>query len=418
MAAVSSLSQLPGDPSPRDLRARLRRAERRHRLVALALVAPLALFLLVVFVLPILQMLTAAWHDRSVVDAMPRTTEVIGHWDRTGLPDEAVYEAIALDLIDGAATRSLAVPARRLNQELSGYRSLILGTPRSLPDAPDETWRDTLLSIDDRWGDPQHLVVLQRAARPFTDYYMLYALDLERDLDDRIARQEPEERLYLTLIVRTLTIALSVTVICLAMGFPIAFLLAHVGDTLRNVLLVLVLLPFWTSLLVRTAAWIVVLQTEGLVNTALISLGIIAEPIRMIYNRLGVLIVMSQVLLPFMILPLYAVMSGISHWHLRAALSLGGRPWFAFRRVYLPQTLPGVAAGTLLVFMLAIGYYITPALVGGSADQMLSYFIAFYATETVNWGLAAALGTVLMVVVLVLFAIYARLFGMEGARAG
>jgi putative spermidine/putrescine transport system permease protein len=207
-----------------------------------------------------------------------------------------------------------------------------------------------------------------------------------------------------------------VTAICLVMGFPIALLLAHVDGMVRNVLLVLVLLPFWTSLLVRTAAWIVVLQNEGLVNTALVSLGILDEPLRLIYNRTGVLIVMSQVLLPFMILPLYAVMSAIPPSHMRAALGLGGRPWFAFRRVYLPQTLPGVAAGTLLVFMLSVGYYITPALVGGSTDQMLSYFIAFYANETINWGLAAALGTVLMAIVLVLFAVYSRLFGIGRIR--
>jgi putative spermidine/putrescine transport system permease protein len=179
-----------------------------------------------------------------------------------------------------------------------------------------------------------------------------------------------------------------------------------------------VLLPFWTSLLVRTAAWIVVLQSEGLLNTALIGLGLIEGPVRLIYNRIGVLIVMSQVLLPFMILPLYAVMSGIPAAHMRAAMSLGARPFYAFRRVYLPQTLPGVAAGTLLVFMLSIGYYITPALVGGSGDQMLSYFIAFYATETVNWGLAAALGTVLMVIVIVLFLLYNTLFGLDRVRVG
>jgi putative spermidine/putrescine transport system permease protein len=402
--------------SVRELQARLRRTERRTKLVAAGLAAPLALFLVVIFVLPIFHMLTAAWHDRSIVDSMPRTTAVIHQWDRAGLPDEDIYRAIARDLLDAQAVRGLAVPARRLNQELSGFRTLIFATPRQWPEDEPESYRDTMLDIDPRWGDVEHLVTLQRAARPFTDFYVLYALDLERDLEDRITRQPPDQRLYLTLIGRTLNIALSVTAICLVMGFPIAFLLAHVGGTLRNVLLILVLLPFWTSLLVRTAAWIVVLQSEGIVNTALISLGIIGEPVRMIYNRVGVLIVMSQVLLPFMILPLYAVMSGISHWHMRAALGLGGRPWFAFRRVYLPQTLPGIAAGTLLVFMLSVGYYITPALVGGSADQMLSYFIAFYANETINWGLAAALGTVLMVIVLVLFALYSWLFSLDRVR--
>jgi putative spermidine/putrescine transport system permease protein len=402
--------------SSRELRARLHRVERRQRLASLGLVAPLALFLIVFFALPILQMLAAAWYDRSVVDAMPRTAAVIQQWDRSGLPDEEIYEAIGLDLVDARADRGLAALARRLNQELPGARSLIFGTPAQLPEMAPASWRDAMLAIDERWGDRQHLVMLQRAARPVTDFYMLYALDLERDGDGGIARKPPGERLYLQLIGRTLNIALSVTAICLVMGFPVALLLAHVSGTLRNVLLILVLLPFWTSLLVRTAAWMVVLQNEGIVNTALVSLGLINEPVRLIYNRIGVLIVMSQVLLPFMILPLYAVMSAISPSHMRAALSLGGRPWFAFRRVYLPQTLPGVAAGTLLVFMLSIGYYITPALVGGNGDQMLSYFIAFYANETINWGLAAALGTVLMVIVLVLFAIYSRLFGFGRIR--
>lgn len=416
---MSEASVVPGSASPpRDLRASLRHAERRQRLVAFGLAAPLVLFLIVIFVIPIIQMLAAAWIDRSVVDTMPRTTAIIHDWDRTALPSEEIYEAIALDMIEAQSTRSLATPARRLNQEMTGFRTLLLGTVRGLPDTPPPSWRDTLIEADARWGETPFLVTLQRAARPATDYYMLYALDLKRDLTDSIVRQPPSERLYLTLITRTLSIALSVTAICLIMGFPVAFLLTQVEGSARNILLILVLLPFWTSLLVRTAAWIVVLQSEGIVNNTLVSLGIIAEPIRLIYNRLGVLIVMSQVLLPFMILPLYAVMSAIPLSHMRAAQSLGGRPLFSFRRVYLPQTLPGVAAGTLLVFMLSVGYYVTPALVGGGSDQMLSYFIAFYANETINWGLAAALGTILMMIVLVLFILYSRLFGMQqmGAR--
>jgi putative spermidine/putrescine transport system permease protein len=402
--------------SNRELRARLHRVGRRHRMVSFGLAAPLVVFLVVFFVLPILQMLAAAWYDRSVVDAMPRTAAAIQQWDGSGLPGENVYEAIALDLVEARGARTLAVVARRMNQELPGARSLFFRTPAELPDETPQSWRAAMVEIDERWGDREQLVALQRAARPMTDFYMLSALDMERTVDGSIEVLPPGERLYLQLIGRTLNIAFSVTAICLVMGFPIALLLAHVGGMLRNVLLILVLLPFWTSLLVRTAAWIVVLQNEGIVNTALLSLGLLDEPVRLIYNRIGVLIVMSQVLLPFMILPLYAVMSAISPWHLRAALSLGGRPWFAFRRVYLPQTLPGVAAGTLLVFMLSVGYYITPALVGGSNDQMLSYFIAFYANETINWGLAAALGTVLMVIVLVLFGVYSRLFGIDQIR--
>jgi putative spermidine/putrescine transport system permease protein len=408
----------PGAPAGGNLRARLRRTDRRRQLAAFGLVAPLVLFLLVVFVVPILQMLGAAWIDRSVSTTMPRTSAVIGEWDRSDLPAEPIYAAIAADIAEAQADRALASVAQRLNQEIAGYRTLLLGTARNLPDEPPPNWREALVESDGRWADPGHLIVLQRAARPWTDYYMLYALDLERDTGDRIVRQPPEERLFLQLIWRTLSIAGSVTAICLVMGYPVALLMANVSGAWRNLILILVLLPFWTSLLVRTAAWIVVLQSEGLLNTALIGLGLIEGPVRLIYNRIGVLIVMSQVLLPFMILPLYAVMSGIPAAHMRAAMSLGARPFYAFRRVYLPQTLPGVAAGTLLVFMLSIGYYITPALVGGSGDQMLSYFIAFYATETVNWGLAAALGTVLMVIVIVLFLLYNALFGLDRVRVG
>ncbi|MBK5926686.1 ABC transporter permease [Rhodobaculum claviforme] len=406
----------------RALRARLWRSERRRQLRAFGLVAPLALFLAVVFVLPIVQMLGAAWHDRSVADAMPRTAAAIASWDRDGPPSEEVYAAIAADLIAGRQTRALALPAQRLNQELTGFRTVIFGTARALPDlgadAPPEGWRDTLTGIDDRWADTAHLVVLQRAARPWTSYYMLHALDMERGLDDRIARQPPDERLFVQLALRTLGIAATVTVVCAVMGFPLAYLLATVSGGVRAVLLVMVLLPFWTSLLVRTAAWIVMLQSEGLVNSALMWTGAIGEPLRLIYNRFGVIAVMSQVLLPFMVLPLYAVMQGISPWYMRAAQSLGAPFATAFRRVYLPQTMPGLAAGTLLVFMLSIGYYITPALVGGRGDQMLSYFIAFYATETANWGLAAALGTMLTGIVAVLFVLYSRVFGTRELSVG
>jgi len=177
-----------------------------------------------------------------------------------------------------------------------------------------------------------------------------------------------------------------------------------------------VLLPFWTSLLVRTVAWVVLLQKEGVLNSMLLSLSIVNEPLKMIYNRFAVYVAMIHVLLPFMVLPLYSVMRSISPTYLRAASSLGATPWTAFRRVYMPQTLPGIAAGCLMVFIQALGYYITPALVGGADDQMISYFIAFYASKTVNWGMAAALSIMLLASTLVLYAVYNRLIGVDRMR--
>jgi putative spermidine/putrescine transport system permease protein len=251
-----------------------------------------------------------------------------------------------------------------------------------------------------------------------TSFYLLSAVDLKRDASGSIIAAPENTRIYRAVLLRTFTVSLVVTLLCLALGFPLAHLLATAPPNIANLLMILVLLPFWTSLLVRTTAWIVLLQNEGIVNETLIYLGIIEHPMRLIFNRFGVYVAMTHVLLPFMILPLYGVMQAIKPAYMRAALSLGARPSVAFVRVYLPLTLPGIGAGSLLVFILALGYYITPALVGGAADQMISYFIAFYTTDTVNWGMASALGAVLLVSTLVLYGVYQRLVGAEGMRLG
>jgi putative spermidine/putrescine transport system permease protein len=242
-------------------------------------------------------------------------------------------------------------------------------------------------------------------------FYLLASVDLVRDLHGAVGPADLVQRIYVDVLLRTLAISASVTLLCLAMGFPVALLLTQVRERTADWLMILVLLPFWTSLLVRTAAWVVVLQREGMVNGLLMKLGLIAEPLTMIYNRTGVLVAMTHVLLPFMILPLYSVLKGIAPQYLRAAASLGAPPVTAFVRVYLPLAAPGVAAGSLMVFILALGYYITPALVGGGSDQMLSYFVATYTTDTGNWGLAAALGLLMLATTLVLYTIAHRLSG-------
>ena len=234
----------------------------------------------------------------------------------------------------------------------------------------------------------------------------------------RSSAPPPDQRIYLDVLGRTVGISAAVTLICLLAGFPVAALLTQVQGRAADWLMVLVMLPFWTSLLVRTAAWVVLLQREGLINSALMRLGVLAEPLELIYNRTGVLIAMSHVLLPFMILPLYGVLKEIPANTLRAAASLGAPPHVRFFRVYLPLAAPGIAAGALMVFILALGYYITPALVGGGGDQMLSYFVAKYTMETGNWGLAAALGLVLLVTTMALYALAHRLSGGRTAAIG
>jgi putative spermidine/putrescine transport system permease protein len=171
--------------------------------------------------------------------------------------------------------------------------------------------------------------------------------------------------------------------------------------------------PFWTSILVRVAAWIVLLQREGLVNKALMSISVIQEPLALLFNRTGVVIAMVHILLPFMILPLYSVMKAVPATYQRAAVSLGSAPLAAFFRIYVPQTYPGIGAGALLVFILSIGYYVTPALLGGADDQMLSYYIAQYTNVDINWGMACALGSVLLAATLALYAVYRRIVKSE-----
>jgi len=182
--------------------------------------------------------------------------------------------------------------------------------------------------------------------------------------------------------------------------------------------LILVLLPFWTSLLVRTTAWIVLLQTNGVVNDGIALFGGDGARLELIHNMTGTLIAMTHILLPFMILPTYSVMLSVPPQLTRAAISLGATPWTAFWRVYFPMTVPGAAAGGLLVFILALGYYITPALVGGATGQLISNMIEFHMKTSLNWGLAAALGGMLLAGVLVLYIVYARVIGLNRLRLG
>ena len=399
----------------RALRRSLRRTRRRRRLAAAAFVAPLLVFTLLVFVVPIGDMLRRSFWNAELAAAWPNVRAAMAGWHAEGahgVPPEPVFAALAEDLRKTYGTPALATAARRLNYDLENGRSLVVNAGRRVAqlDGPKGTWTETLAAIDPRWNAHETWAAIDRARVPFTDFFLLAALDLQRD-EGQVVRKPAQQAIYLEVLGRTFSISLAVTLACLVLGFPVAYVIAAQPPSRANLLLMLVLLPFWTPLLVRTAAWVVVLQENGLANQLLAGLRVIDHPLRLIYNRTGVLVAMTHVLLPFMILPLYSVMRGVPPSLMRAALSLGAPPFTAFRRVYLPQVMPGVAAGALLVFILALGYYITPALVGGGADQMISTFVAFNTTDTANWSLAAALGTVLLAATFALFALATRLGG-------
>jgi putative spermidine/putrescine transport system permease protein len=217
-------------------------------------------------------------------------------------------------------------------------------------------------------------------------------------------RELLEQPVYFSALVNTVVISGSVTLICLFAGYPLAFTIARAGRRVQRLLIFAVLIPFWSSILVRTFAWLVLLQSRGLVNRTLVNLRIIDTPIIMVHNRIGVLVGMVHILLPFMVLPLYAVMVRIDASYTHAAASLGAPPVKNFLRIYLPLSWPGVVNGTVLVFVMGLGYFITPALLGGPGDTMIAQLIEVEVGSLGRWGVAGALAVVLLFGVAVTFA--------------
>jgi len=368
----------------------------RYRLWTLALLAPAALFLLLNFAIPILTMLWRGVSEPELISTWPRATRALRQWNGIGLPDETLVAQVGADLLSSQEAGTLSRAANRLNFAVVGSRSLIFATAAALKSNPKAITLERLINIDPRWGQRETWSALRHAAGPFTSFYLLAACDRYLDADGHIVSVPADRSVFIDVLMRTFKISVVVTILSLVLGYPVAYLLASLPEKLSNPLMLLVILPFWTSVLVRTTAWTVLLQTHGVVNKTLLALGLAHSPLPLLYNRVGVYVAMTHVLLPFMILPLFGVMKRISPEAVRAARSLGANPFTAFRKVYLRQSMPGIIAGSAVVFTLALGFYVTPALVGGGADQMLTSFIAFYINQSLNWGMAAALSLLLL----------------------
>ncbi len=401
------------------LKQALGHARRRGRRRAFLLVAPLLLFVLVSFVFPMGQMLLRSIHNPSFPDNMPQITAWFKANDTGTVPDEAAFAALAEDLRGSAAERTIGIVGTRVNYEMAGTRSLFTSTGRKVSKL-EPPFAESLPATDKKWGNPELWAAMRTASARFSPDFYVAAVDRTRDNDGSIVRVAPDRRIYLKLFGRTFVISVAITLICLMLGFPVAHLLATLPMKQSNLLMILVLLPFWTSLLVRTTAWIAILQGQGVINSALVGLGVISETgrLEMMYNSTGTIIAMVHILLPFVILPLYSVMRSINPSYARAARSLGGTSWTTFRRIYLPLTLPGMGAGAILVFILAVGYYITPALVGGASGQLISNMIAFHMQNSLNWSLAAALAALLLGAVLLLYWLYDKLVGIDNMKLG
>jgi putative spermidine/putrescine transport system permease protein len=422
MAQAEMAGGIPGQLVTTDgvpLKTSLRRADRRRRITAFLLVLPLLAFIVITFIMPIGDMLWRSVENQAITDNLPRTVEAMEDWDGEGLPPESVYAAMVEDLRVGQANRTIGPVGIRLNYEMSGARSLFNTSSRRAEDL-EPPYKESLNDVHRSWRSPEIWRIIQRESRPLTASYYVSAVDMRYAEDGSIERQPEHQRIYMDLFLRTLLLSVAITALTLLLGFPIAFLLATLPMRYSNLLMILVLLPFWTSLLVRTTAWIVLLQQQGVVNDVLIAMGLLSDGnrLQMIHNWIGTLIAMTHILLPFMVLPLYSVMKGIPPSYMRAARSLGATPWTAFWKVYVPQTLPGIGAGGVLVFIISIGYYITPALVGGQSGQMISNLIAYHMQRSLNWGLGAALGSILLASVLILYWAYSKFFGTDNVKLG
>jgi putative spermidine/putrescine transport system permease protein len=396
---------------------RVSATDRRESLRPLALAAPLLLLLLFSFGAPIVGLLSRAVYEPTIANALPRTATALGQDGGAGVPSEPVFLALATDLRQAQAAGAVPEFAKALNTRLPGARSQVLRLARIA--AQDQaTGKEAMIKAAPLLGEAQSWAAIRTGTNRFTTFYLLSAFDLRWTEQGTIGAVPAEQAVFLRVFGRTFLIATIVTLATLALGFPLAYVITNLRPAIAGIVLVLVLLPFWTSILVRTAAWTVILQKFGLLNDLLLWLGLTSDRLELMYSRTGLIIAMTHIQLPFTLLPIYSVMRSVKPSLVRAAQSLGARPFTAFWRVYLPQVMPGVLAGCLLTFILCLGYYITPVLIGGASDQLISNFIANYVNVELNWEMAAALSFVLLASTLGLYVTLTRYLGLDLFKMG
>ena len=405
------------------LEVSLKKAEKKNKIKAFLLVTPLLLFLLITYVLPIGSMFTRSIDDRMITNMLPKTFASMEKWDGKELPSEEIFKSFYLDFKVLVENKEHGKLAQRLNKEKNGFNSIVKKLFRQVKRNKideNESIKEQIMKVHKRWRTLEYWQAIKRTAPPYTAAKYLKGMDMVFDSDGNITQVEEDRRIHRILWLRTLEIAFFVTLFCFLMGYPIAHLLATLPMKYSNLLMICVLLPFWTSLLVRTASWMILLQQQGVVNDFFVAIGLVADDSRpeMMYNKVGTYVAMTQILLPFMVLPLYSVMKTISPSLMRAGKSLGGTPFVSFFKIYFPLTIPGIGAGCLLVFILAIGYYITPALVGGASGTLISNQIAYHMKSTLDWSFASALGLMLLTGVMVIYWVYNKIVGIDNIKLG
>ena len=403
------------------LSVKLKKVERRRRTTAFLLAAPLLFFIIFAYVIPIFQMLGRSIDNVQMNEFLSNTHDVMQEWDGTEMPGEEITSTFFYELQGLVEEKNHGKIATRLNYEKGGFTSLIKKTARKLNDFDENgNFLDQFIDTHKKWGDIEYWLALKRGTDAYHYRKYLTTFDYEEKFDGSIERIPEKKRINVTLWIRTIFVAAGVTFCCFLLAYPISHLLSVLPTRYSNLLMICVLLPFWTSLLVRTSSWMVLLQKQGVLNDIFVSLGIVADEgrLELMYNMTGTFIAMTQILLPFMVLPLYSVMKTIPPSLMRAATSMGATPFLAFRKIYFPLTYAGISAGSILVFVLSIGYYITPALVGGAKGTLISNRIAYHMQQSLDWSLATAMAAVLLVAVLIVYWLYNKIVGIDNMRLG
>ncbi|PWJ93797.1 MULTISPECIES: ABC transporter permease [Mesorhizobium] len=387
-------------PSVRVVRSSIRSDSHRRAVRAALPAAPLLIFLLVFLVIPIGSIVHTAVSDGEIARALPLTTQALQAWDGDDVPLSAVYMTFGQELEAAGHAGSVRPLSRRVGYELSRGANIILGAQRILSEdfdrADPQAWKAQLIKADPAWGQSGVWSIFKHYNGRYSAFYLRWAtgFPVKIEADGRLSQETSYD--FRSIYLRTILISLVVTGLTILIGYPVAYVIANASGRTAAVLLFFILLPFWTSLLVRTMSWIVFLQTNGVLNATLAGTGLISEPLPLLYTRLATIIAMIQIQLPFTVLPMISVMRAIPTNQVKAARNLGAGPLRAHATIFLPQAVPGIAAGGLLTFVLCLGFYLTPALVGGPSDQMVSFFIARFTNEDLNWGLASALSVILI----------------------
>lgn len=369
-------------------------------------------------------MLYKSIYDPSISQLIPNTIAKTQQWQtntnlQTIPPSEDTYKTLANELKKLIKNRKIGKLAQHFNHLLPRSGQVIKKTGRQLKNVDlkkVKQYQSLFFNIDPLWKNSKIWLHIKHNTNNWTARYYLNALDYKVQPSGAYVKKEPNQQIYLPTLGKTLWIAFIITWICIILGYPVAYYLTTLKKHQVNFALLFILLPFWTSFLVRTTAWITILQTEGVINKILLAFHLISEPLELLYNQSAMIIAMVHILLPFMILPLYNVMKSIDHNYLKASYSLGAGYLASFWRIYLPLSLPGLAASSLLVFIISLGYYITPALLGGVDGQLISSLIALHMRETNNWELASALGGILLCVVTLLYLIFDKRVGLKSLK--